>query len=208
MQHQISIPNQFLEVGMVATCLAIGPEYFLYQEEISQLNNRSNKRVAEFSAGRECARQSLREFGVINPVIPIKASREPHWPSEFIGSVSHSSSLSIAVVAKHSSFQSIGVDIESAIALERALRGVIEAHNDQDPLIANQNLADCLKYSCKEAAYKCWFTAGGNSIINFDEMTITFNESKFIAYGPTPMKKPIHGKWIHSQGYFWTLSWI
>src|SRR3984893_9355145 len=54
------------------------------------------KRIAEFAAGRACARAALAEFGVREFALRAAPDRQPLWPEGFIGSIAHTAGLRAA----------------------------------------------------------------------------------------------------------------
>jgi len=69
------------------------------------------RRIAEYVAGRHCARQAARELGV-DGVPEFGLKRQPVWPNRLWGSISHIDGIALAAVSKHSS---IGLDIENIV---------------------------------------------------------------------------------------------
>ncbi len=206
--HRVSVPKQILREGVVAACLRVGPAYDLHEEEALQIGNTVAKRFVEFSAGRACARLALAEFDISNTPILISPSREPVWPNGFVGSLSHSDDLSVSVIARQTSIRSVGIDLEPVLGLEESLWNLIARPDEQSPPISDRQSAECLRYSCKEAVFKCWFTAGGNRILDFDEVFLNFNGTDFTAYVPAPVNDCIHGKWTRANNHYWTFAWL
>jgi 4'-phosphopantetheinyl transferase EntD len=79
-------------------------------------------RLIEFSHGRLHARIALARLGLHGAVVPIAADRSPTWPAGFTGSISHvpadcvqsCDGLAIAVAARLSDCEGLGVDLERA----------------------------------------------------------------------------------------------
>ena len=57
------------------------------EKEISR--SFSSKRLKEFSVGRKCARNALSHLGFNDPPILIGTNREPIWPKNICGSITH-----------------------------------------------------------------------------------------------------------------------
>lgn len=83
----------------------------------------SNKRQAEFLAGREAARLALARL-VPQPQPPARhpESRLPVWPDGINGSISHSHGQAVAVVARQDCWPALGLDLERQISMPRAQR--------------------------------------------------------------------------------------
>lgn len=81
------------------------------------------KRQAEFLAARLCAREALRlQTGQANIPTQQAHTRAPLWPQHSCGSMSHSHNICAAIVGDSRHWQSLGLDIEKPIAVERAQR--------------------------------------------------------------------------------------
>ncbi len=81
------------------------------------------KRQAEYLSARLCARQALLvQTG--QPGLPTQQehSRAPLWPAQSCGSISHSHGIAAAIVGNSQDWQSLGLDIEKPLKIERAQR--------------------------------------------------------------------------------------
>jgi 4'-phosphopantetheinyl transferase EntD len=71
------------------------------------------KRLDEFTLGRQAARNALRDLGFVRlPAIGVGSKGEPLWPDGITGSISHSDSWAVAAVAKTSLVRGIGLDLQ------------------------------------------------------------------------------------------------
>ena len=111
-------------------------------------------RKTEHLAGRIAAVYALREYGY-KCVPAIGELRQPVWPAEVYGSISHCGTTALAVVSR----QPIGIDIEE-IFLYKPARELTD--NIITPA-EHERLADCglafslaltLAFSAKESAFK------------------------------------------------------
>lgn len=125
----------------------------------AQLQSSGRKRKAEHLAGRIAAVHALREFG--RKTVPgIGAQRQPVWPQNLFGSISHSASTALAVVSR----QPVGIDIEAIFTPQTAieLASNIVTHTEKSEL-ANSDLsieqALTLAFSAKESAFKATQTS-------------------------------------------------
>lgn len=81
------------------------------------------KRQAEYLSARLCARQALLlQTGKAGLPTQQENSRAPIWPAQSCGSISHSHSISAAIVGDSQHWQSLGLDIEKPLKPERAQR--------------------------------------------------------------------------------------
>lgn len=120
----------------------------------TQLLSSGRKRKAEHLAGRIAAVHALREFG--HKAVPgIGAQRQPLWPQNLFGSISHCATIALATVSTHP----VGLDIETIFTLQTAnelLSSIVT--NTEKEWLANSGLtveqALTLAFSAKESAFK------------------------------------------------------
>jgi len=122
----------------------------------------SLKRRTEFVAGRICADQSLREMGIIAEFpLPVR-NRLPVWPHGVSGSISHCSTMAVAMTAIKSGYSALGVDVEPLIDPGIALE-IQESVCRSDELAGLERHMPCrmrsltMLFSAKEALYKALF---------------------------------------------------
>jgi 4'-phosphopantetheinyl transferase EntD len=136
-------------------------------------------RRREFVTARRCAREALGRLG--HPPAPIRFGprREPIWPADVAGSITHCVGYRAAAVAPVAAVASVGIDAEPhgalpdgveesvAIPAERvALTNLARAH----PLIA----WDRVLFSAKEAVYKAWYPLTGRWL-GFEDAHLTID---------------------------------
>lgn len=163
------------EAGAGAGAGSIGGA--LFPEEHWAVQNAVPKRVAEYTAGRVCARAALSRLGVAPVSIPSRADRTPVWPAGFTGSISHGDGRCVAVAAPLSAALSLGIDVERAALEDTALHPYI-CHADQLAALAARAelpLAAwvALMFSAKEAFYKAWYPLTGR-FLEFHEVRVGF----------------------------------
>src|SRR4051812_18231373 len=90
----------------------------LLPEELSLIVGVAPKRAADFAAGRTCVRLLLTEFGLQHVPVLAGADREPLWPDELTGSITHTQGFCGAAIAERKHFKSIGLDTESSTAVD------------------------------------------------------------------------------------------
>ena len=118
------------------------------------------KRRREFSAGRTCARQALRELGCADAPIVHNQNGAPQWPPGIVGSITHSNTYAAAVAAESSRACGLGIDMETVSRVSPAIAGKIltepeQACLQQQPNPSAQQRLLALYFSAKEAIYKC-----------------------------------------------------
>ena len=153
----------------------------LLAEEKTVTAGMVEKRRAEFTHGRYCARAALELLGVEAAPIGKGLNREPVWPTGIIGSISHTEGAAAAVVAKSADMISVGLDMEGYAPLQSDLIPMIclpDENPDQDGRHAK------LLFSIKESIYKCIYPLV-SEYIDFLEMEV-FLDSNALTFSARP----------------------
>lgn len=134
----------------------------LLDEEEKYVRGAAAERVKEFAGGRAAARQALEVLGLPPATILTGRGGQPLWPANVCGSISHTSTHVVALVAHRKVCDAVGVDINDERPLGcRAARDVtwnrevalLQTLDVCPSLEAARNLA----FSAKEAIYKCQY---------------------------------------------------
>lgn len=135
--------------------------------------NAVDKRRREFSAGRAAAHQAMDLLGAPVQAIPVGENRAPVWPAGLVGSISHTRSCAMAVVARQGAIRGLGIDVEEDKPLADDLWSAICSEREQDWLRNQINPGQMAKviFSAKEAAYKCQFSLSAR-YYGFDGMEL------------------------------------
>lgn len=135
----------------------------------AKLKGAVKKRRAEFIAGRYCAQAALAQLidspGSTNRdvTIGIGANRQPLWPSDFVGSITHTDGYASALVAPRNKVRALGLDSEVWIEADRADNVQQQILTDAEIYANHQHLFDSplhyltLVFSAKESLFKCLF---------------------------------------------------
>ncbi|WP_263262972.1 4'-phosphopantetheinyl transferase superfamily protein [Pseudomonas sp. RIT-PI-S] len=120
------------------------------------------KRQAEFLAGRLCARSVLSRLGLPECEVPIGEDRAPVWPAGIRGAITHSDGWAAAIAAPAHAQRGLGLDAETLLAPDRALRlaGEILTPAELERLPADPEraaLAVTLTFSLKESLFKALY---------------------------------------------------
>jgi 4'-phosphopantetheinyl transferase EntD len=133
----------------------------LYPAEAAHLQKAVQKRAEEFAAGRLCGRLLLQEFGIRDFAIEVGAHRQPLWPEDLVGSITHTTGFCAAVAAPKKNLRSVGIDTEIAGSVKSELwRGICTPSETtwlRSLPQSEQLAAATLVFSAKEAFYKCQF---------------------------------------------------
>jgi 4'-phosphopantetheinyl transferase EntD len=84
----------------------------LSNNEIKASISFKEKRLIDFVTGRFCARKSIENLGLSNIEVLIGSDGMPLWPFDLVGSISHSETLTGAIIAYKTDYLSLGLDIE------------------------------------------------------------------------------------------------
>ena len=130
-------------------------------------------RQEEFKAGRRCASQALAKVGSEDRIALPDADGLPNWPQGFLGSISHSLGIAMAVAAKKEKYAFIGLDLERTNRLsESAARRVI--HPLEVSFAGDNQVNASILFSLKEAFYKAQFPRW-RELGNFRELALSVN---------------------------------
>ena len=136
----------------------------LYPEEAAAVARAVQRRRAEFTAGRACARVALAALGCPPGPIPRDTERgAPVWPAGVVGSITHCDGYRAAAVARAADILTLGIDAEPHGPLPDGVLKIITATAaETDSLAALSGQApgihwDRLMFSAKETVYKAWY---------------------------------------------------
>ena len=126
----------------------------------AQLTDAGRKRKTEHLAGRLAAAHALRAINE-RAVPGIGPSGEPLWPEGITGSITHSGTQAMAVVARYP-HTLIGIDLEAILSENEAheiKEGVIDAQEETRLLQSGKPFALTLTLACsaKESLFKALF---------------------------------------------------
>jgi 4'-phosphopantetheinyl transferase EntD len=141
-----------------------GPVDPLWPAELPAAQGMGSKRLRDFSAGRQCARQALARLGHAPVALPVGPGRAPLWPAGIVGSIAHAAGMAMAVVATQAQLRSLGIDVEAAGPLEPELLELVCRDDEQAALAASgldPRTGAKLVFSAKESVYKCQWPLTG-----------------------------------------------
>jgi 4'-phosphopantetheinyl transferase EntD len=138
--------------------------------EAAHLSRARPKRIAEFTAGRTAARQAMEALGVDPQPVLVASDRAPIWPEGLVGSISHSATWCIAVLARERDFASLGVDIEDDSPFPDDLAGEICSATEMAHAAGWSNGTKRI-FCAKEAAYKAQYPLTG-ALFGFDRFAV------------------------------------
>ena len=133
----------------------------------------AQKRQAEFFFGRLAARLALSALaapGQTIPTVSIGASREPLWPPDVVGSISHSHRFAAAAAERRGRRHGVGIDIEHIVTNDARDALLATVVNEQEisylsSLVGEEWPLEVLLtvvFSAKESLFKGAFGAVGH----------------------------------------------
>lgn len=148
----------------------------LFPEEESAILDAIERRRSEFRAGRAYARQALADLGVARVAIPRAFSRAPIWPASFVGSISHTRTQCVAVVARSADQVGLGADIELNTPLDPELTLEVQRADEAGNFNHGLDLGKLL-FVIKEAVYKAYFPLAGR-LLGFGEVVVEISPDR------------------------------
>lgn len=162
---QFPLKPLFPQVVVVRDRRIPGDPAELHPAEAEDVTRAVPKRIAEFAAGRACARAALAEFGVSGFALRAAPDRQPRWPEGFIGTITHTTGYCAAAVASRASLVAIGLDTEIVGAPTHDIWSTIAGSEELAWIwslpAAEQPAAITLLFAAKEAFYKCQYPLVG-----------------------------------------------
>jgi 4'-phosphopantetheinyl transferase EntD len=137
----------------------------LLPEEAGTCDAFRPQRLAEFAAGRQCARRALGDLRFPDFAVRRNADRTPRWPELVVGSITHTIGYCGAVAALRTQFAGLGVDAEIAARVTADLWAHVFTTDEiaQFPRLdaAQRERLAAVVFSAKEALYKGQFGITG-----------------------------------------------
>ena len=189
-----ALASLFQTAVVVQSCDITDFQSSLGPREREAARSMVQKRIAEFSSGRHCARLAAAQLALTPKQqtqicdIAIGSSRQPLWPEGVIGSITHDDARAIVVLSVDPTCAGVGIDLQSFAERQSMseLHGIIgsktevRAAVDQlsrstayTDVVQNEGLdtASAVVFSIKEAVFKCFFPIFG-IWIDFTDVTI------------------------------------
>ncbi|WP_161860670.1 4'-phosphopantetheinyl transferase family protein [Algicella marina] len=150
----------------------------LMAEEVKAIVRATPRRRREFVAGRVAARHAMSALGYGHNSVPSGSDRAPVWPPGLVGSISHTGSVCMSVVARSSTASAIGIDVETDEPLSQDLWDTVLTSSDQSMLRsfprADRGRIAKIIFSAKECVYKCQYPIS-KKLFGFDMLNITLD---------------------------------
>lgn len=185
----------------------------LYPEEAVLVRDAVEKRRAEFTTVRYCARRALSTLGL--PPAPVVPDRHgaPRWPAGVVGSLTHCHGYRAAALARGTDVTMLGIDAEPHAPLPD---GVLEAIGLPSEQAWTESAPpgthwDRLLFSAKESVYKAWYPHTGQRL-GFEDAELRFEPARgtftarLLARPPAqppdrpPLPRTLDGRWLTGNG--------
>ena len=133
------------------------------------------KRKAEYLAGRYCAAKSLQGLGMFNVDIGTGQHRNPLWPSNILGSITHCGNHAAAITTNQPNVFGIGIDIEDEVSFEtmHRIKGQILCAEEIGIICGDGG--DCIPFTLAFSVKESFFKAAYPTVqkyFDFDAITI------------------------------------
>jgi 4'-phosphopantetheinyl transferase EntD len=202
------------QVETILSTQAPAKEPFMPDVERAAMVSMHPKRRSEFMHGRICAREALAALGLPEQTIPVGANREPVWPADVIGSISHCGSVAAAVTARGEYLGGLGIDLELAEPLDSEVLRLICLPFEQTWLEQTDDPLQFAKliFSAKESIFKCiWPTL--RHFVDFQDIGIcidinagTFAPVQWANNLPATVIRSITGRYLLQDGWILTTA--
>jgi 4'-phosphopantetheinyl transferase EntD len=187
----------------------------LFPEEEAHVARAIDKRRVEFAKGRELARAALVCLGLPPVALLPGPQRNPLWPDQVVGSISHSQELCGAAVARSEDYLGLGVDAELVRPLSPGVVQRICSTEEAGMFSALSEdaraVAPLLVFSAKESIYKCLFPLV-RTFFGFDAVHVTLGSGAFHALARdsslTELVARIRGRFRLTAEYAVTSAWV
>ena len=196
-----------LPIANTKSCFC-GPEVEhtpLIGAEVEASRGFAERRLAEFAAGRHCARKALQGMGLAETEIPVGEGRQPMWPEGVSGSISHTEGMTGAVLAMKEHHPSLGLDIERRRSVDASLWKHLFKPEERSALLRYGSESDewaTLYFSLKETFYKLQYPLTGR-FLDFLDVALVATDDGYRAEWDEGIVLPSILK-RHRMGYLLT----
>lgn len=193
-------PELYVYLGKVG-----GHSQSLLPEESELVEGFSKKRQEEFASGRRLAHFALEAKGSDETVV-LRMDRKPVWPSNFIGSISHSDHLAACALAELANYAGVGIDLAKVSAVsEYVANRVLDDQEREWVRSAGSNEWRTAMFSAKEAIYKC-VNPITSEYLGFRDVTLEISPDALTFAAKTTESRKSTESVSQGRGYFHRVS--
>jgi 4'-phosphopantetheinyl transferase EntD len=180
-------------------------------DEREQLGDVCEKRFVEFCAGRSQARRLIAMInGTAQPLL-IGDYRQPLWPADVSGSISHSDHFCAVAVAPKSQVADLGIDVETCEALDPDVVELVLTDNEIEQTENSEDWVRKLIFSIKESNYKCCYSRV-RAFIDFKQCEVSLDlanqcyvsEIHCVDANQRDVHMQLKGKWLVDAGHIFS----
>jgi 4'-phosphopantetheinyl transferase EntD len=157
----VSLRSLVSQLVHVEEVVDVDREVALRTDEAHFVADAVDTRRREFAVGRSLAHEALRSIGASAGPIGVGAHRQPLWPADVVGSITHCDGYVAAAVAFRGDVRSLGVDAEPALPLPAEVVALVASPDELARLDGIGSAAERVLFSAKESIYKAWFPLTG-----------------------------------------------
>jgi len=204
------------QVKTILSARAPAEEPSLPDAERAAMTSMHPGRRSEFIHGRICARESLAALGFPDQSIPMGTNREPIWPVDVVGSISHCGPVAAAATARRNDLGGLGIDLELAEPLDTEILPLICLPFEQNWLQHTDDPLQWAKliFSAKESIFKSIWPILRHFVdfqdigiqINID--TGSFTPVEWADNLPASIIQSIKGRYLLQDGWISTTAWM
>jgi 4'-phosphopantetheinyl transferase EntD len=184
--------------------------------ESSRRSELARSARAQFIAGRTCAATAQRALGVASPSLKVRG-RRPVWPSGLTGSISHTTGLALAFVARRDRICHVGIDSEASWIRGPRLEEYVLTPSETRAMrhLPTRERAErtTLLFSAKEALFKCvspfvarTFDVSAVNVDVIEEWRLAFRVQATSVL--SDRSSPVVGAWRWTPFGVVTLAWV
>jgi enterobactin synthetase component D len=167
---QITPPQLTHEVDIVAVAAEFNIEEYdptlfstMNVKFPTSLKNSVKKRQAEFLAGRSVAKSALVQLGITNFDIEIGDNRQPLWPANILGSITHTNHTACCVLSTKDKLLGLGIDTEymlDATTAKDIAKNILTEKEANILTLNDYNFTESctLAFSAKESLFKALYS--------------------------------------------------
>lgn len=203
-----------LDWRVAVVCTGVdGDPNSLWPEEREAVAKAIPRRQREFASGRIAARHAMKKLGYCDGPVPANQDRSPRWPLGFVGALSHSSTICLAILGRTEHWRSMGIDIEPDAGIEESLWSTICSKQELDWVFCNEPRARAQLvtkiFTAKEAFYKS-SNPEQQSKMDFQNTSTSWSTARqnisIFTISTLSDRNPVHGSCIHIERSM--ISWV
>lgn len=160
----------------------IDGRHAMLRAEAAHVRGCAEIRRHEFASGRACARAALHGLGIDGFELLPGSHRQPLWPANVVGSITHTRDFAAAAAVSSCNVASIGIDAERTGAVQSDLWSTVCTDSELTWLgslpASTMPTAATIIFSAKEAFFKCQYPLTG-AWLDFRDVSVSMTGQVF-----------------------------